>query len=79
MDPILMAKGKHLTPITSVRTKHKLQPGLRRGLVTEVILVLPARSRYADFLSTSAEFFEPKAMQLHTACSIIFFLPVSGT
>jgi hypothetical protein len=37
------------------------------------------RSRQAAFLSTSAEFFDPNAMQLHTACSIIFFLPATGT
>ena len=31
------------------------------------------------FLSTTAEFFDPNAMQLHTACSISFFLPAFGT
>jgi hypothetical protein len=30
-------------------------------------------------LNTSAEFFDPNAMQLHTACSICFLLPGSGT
>ena len=34
---------------------------------------------YATFLSTNAEFFDPNAMQLHTACSMAFFLPTSGT
>jgi hypothetical protein len=34
---------------------------------------------YAIILSTSAEFFDPNAMQLHTACSMVFFLPTSGT
>jgi F420-dependent methylenetetrahydromethanopterin dehydrogenase len=35
--------------------------------------------RYEALLSTSAEFFDPKAMQLHTACSIDFLLSTSGT
>ena len=33
----------------------------------------------AQFLNTKAEFFDPKAMQLHTACSTDFFRPTSGT
>ena len=37
------------------------------------------RFNYADFLSTSAEFFDPNAMQLQTACSISFFRPASAT
>ena len=36
-------------------------------------------SRAAPFLNTTAEFFDPNAMQLQTACSIFFFLPGSGT
>jgi hypothetical protein len=36
-------------------------------------------SRYATFLNTSAEFFDPNAMQLHTACSIACFRPALGT
>jgi hypothetical protein len=32
-----------------------------------------------QFLSTKAEFFDPNAMQLHTACSTTFFRPASGT
>jgi hypothetical protein len=34
---------------------------------------------YAVFRNTSAEFFEPKAMQLQMACSISTVLPGSGT
>jgi hypothetical protein len=34
---------------------------------------------HAKFLNTSAEFFEPNAMQLHTACSMAFLRPISGT
>ena len=37
------------------------------------------RLLYATFLNTSAEFFDPNAMQLHTACSIAFLRPTSGT
>jgi len=37
------------------------------------------QATYTAVLSTNAEFFDPKAMQLHTACSIFFFLPASGT
>ena len=39
----------------------------------------PEGRPYTAFLSTSAEFFDPNAMQLHTACSILFVLPGSGT
>jgi hypothetical protein len=35
--------------------------------------------RLAPALSTRAEFFDPNAMQLHTACSTVFFLPAFGT
>src|ERR1700719_1527404 len=41
--------------------------------------ILSAAFPQDTFLSTRAEFFDPKAMQLHTACSICFFLPASGT
>lgn len=34
---------------------------------------------YATFLSTKAEFLEPNAIQLHTACSIFFLRPGNGT
>ena len=34
---------------------------------------------YATFLSTNAEFFDPNAMQLQTACSIVLILPAAGT
>ena len=34
---------------------------------------------YAIFLSTSAEFFDPNAMQLQMAYSIAFLRPISGT
>lgn len=34
---------------------------------------------YADFLNTKAEFLDPNAMQLQTACSMSFLRPVSGT
>src|SRR5258707_1089221 len=37
-----------------------------------------ASSLYTIRLSTSAEFFDPKAMQLHTACSIAAFFPALG-
>ena len=33
----------------------------------------------AQFRNTRAEFFDPNAMQLHTACSTGFFRPTSGT
>jgi hypothetical protein len=36
-------------------------------------------ARALIFLRTSAEFFDPNAMQLQTACSTIFFLPAAGT
>jgi len=38
-----------------------------------------SHTTYATFLSTSAEFFDPNAMQLHTACSMVLFLPAAGT
>ena len=36
-------------------------------------------ARAYAFLSTNAEFFDPNAMQLQTACAIIFFIPATGT
>ena len=38
-----------------------------------------SRPSHATFRNTSAEFFDPNAMQLHTACSIVFFRPASLT
>jgi len=55
----------------------QVEPGVSFG-ITWIRAGLEGRS-YTTFLSTSAEFFEPNAMQLHTACSIVFFLPGSGT
>ncbi len=39
----------------------------------------PVPRGYAVFLKTKAEFFDPNAMQLHTACSIAFLRPAAGT
>ena len=46
-----------------------------RGFSPGVCLIL----NYAQFLNTRAEFFDPNAMQLQTACSIACFRPASGT
>lgn len=43
------------------------------------ILFDAAIGTYAAFRSTSAEFFEPNAMQLHTACSMAAVRPAFGT
>lgn len=48
------------------------QPGLREQMGYRLTLLLLI---YPTFLSTRAEFFDPKAMQLQTASSIFFFLP----
>jgi hypothetical protein len=39
----------------------------------------PRGEAQAQLRSTNAEFFDPKAMQLQTACSIVFRRPTSGT
>lgn len=43
------------------------------------LLEIRTYGRASPFRSTSAEFFDPNAMQLHTACCTVFFLPGDGT
>ena len=50
-----------------------------RSLADDRVDRRPNDCSHAQFLNTSAEFFDPNAMQLHTACSIAFFRPTSGT
>src|SRR5277367_5700997 len=61
------------------RTNHEVEGPLQfhcvhRSLGCPVLTrtLCKRAGHYAQFLNTSAEFFDPNAMQLHTACSTVF-------